>query len=148
MCLFLPYRCVLISSFFFYHQIILIQYSSSVPLFSFPHCCEVMSPWHEGRNILHSPCRSICGLTCGSQKILNGDGLAAERLPLSNYMTASREGELRLHNPFMVPNIPFLFILNLFVQSSPLMLAAPSSPRQKKRRGTRAGLQAGKRVNS
>ena len=115
--------------FFFYHQIILIQYSSCVPLYSFSHCCEVMSPWHEGRNLLHSPCRSICGLTYGSREILNGDGLAAEHLPLSNYMTASREGELPLHDPFMVPDIPFLFILNLFVQSSPLMLATPSSPR-------------------
>lgn len=93
------------------------------------HYCEVMSPWHEGRNILHSPCRSIRGLTCGSQEILNGDGLAAEHLPLSNYMTASREGELQLCDPFMAPNIPFLFILNLFVQSSPLMLTAPSSAR-------------------
>lgn len=97
--------------------------------FPLPHCSEVMSPSHEGRNILHSPCCSICGLTRGSQGILNGDGLAAEHLPLSNYMTASREGELLLHDPFMVPNIPFLFIPNLFVQRSPLMLAAPSSVR-------------------
>lgn len=100
-------------------SIMLMQYSSLVLLFSLAHCCEAMSPWHESSEILHSPCRSICRLTCGSHGTLNGDGLTAERLPLSNYMTASRERELRLHDPFMVPNITFLFILNLFVQSSP-----------------------------
>lgn len=145
----LLYRCVLKSSFFPPFIIKLSSYSIlRVFFFSIPHCCEVMSPWHKGRNILHSPCRSIRGLTCGSQEILNGDGLAAEHLPLSNYMTASREGELLLHNPFMVPNIAFLFILNLFVQSSPLMLAAPSSPRHWER-GKWHQLQAGRKtVNS
>lgn len=130
MCLLLPLQmCPCALLFSFYHQIILIQYSFGVRLLSLTYCCEVMSPWHEGRNSLGSSCRSVYRLTCGSRGNLDGDGLAAERLPLSNYMAASMEGELLLHDPFMVPNIPFLFILNLFVQSSPLMLAAPSSPR-------------------
>lgn len=85
----------------------------------FPHCCEVMSPWHEDKNTLQCTCCSICRTTWGSCANLNGDGLAAEYLPLSNYKTASRQGELHLHNPFKVPNISFLFILNLFVQGSP-----------------------------
>lgn len=133
--LLLPYRHVLVLSF-------IIKLSSfnilSVSSLLFPSLLwgDVTLPWSY--NILHSPCRSICRLTCGSQEILNGDGLAAERLPLSNYMTASREGELLLHDPLMEPNIPFLFIPNLFVQSSPLMLAAPSSPRNWER-GKRNG---------
>lgn len=61
-------------------------------------------------------------------------------------MTASREGELQLCDPFMVPNIPFLFILNLFVQSSPLMLAAPSSARHWKRgKRHKHGVSTGKK---
>lgn len=127
----------------------------SIPSFLSARCFEAMSPWHEGRNISQSPRRSIYSLTCGSQEILNGAGLAAERLPLSNYVTASREGELQLDDPFMVPNIPFLFILNLFVQSSPLMLAAPSSPRHwqrgkkhKREASSRKKEKKRKRVNS
>lgn len=50
MCLLLPYRCVLVSLFFFLlSSIIRIQYSQHVLLLSFPHCSEVMSPWHESR---------------------------------------------------------------------------------------------------
>lgn len=72
----------------------------------FPHCYEVMSPWREDKKKMHMR---------GAGANLNGDGLALEYLLLSNYKRRSEH----LHNPFKVPNISFLFILNLFVQRSP-----------------------------
>lgn len=107
-----PYSSVIKSSSF--------SILGMLPFLSFfSHCCEVMSPWHEDKNALQCARCSICRPTRGSCANLNRDGHAAEHLPLSNYTTASRKGELHLHKPFKVPNISFLFILNLFVQRSP-----------------------------
>lgn len=69
-------------------------WACSLSLSVFPHCCEVMSPWREDKNTLWCTCCSNCRSTWGGMCAnLNGDGLAAAYLSLSNYKMASREGE-------------------------------------------------------
>lgn len=119
---------VLVSSSSFYHWIILMQYSSSLFL------SLIVVRWCHLDMKVETSCISpavlSAGWPVGRRKFSTGMDLQRSVYLLSNYMT----GELRLHDAFMAPNIPFLFILNLFVPSSPLMLSAPLSPRHWERR--------------
>lgn len=109
------------------------------------HCCEVMSPWHKWRNILHFPCHSFLWADLWVTRTPEQGWTQSRMSPLSNYMIASREGELQCYDPLMLPNIQFLFILNLFVQRIPLMLTAPHHLGTGEGRSTSTELQAGKK---
>lgn len=103
------------------------------------------------KHLAFPPACFIYGLTRGSREILNGGGLAAERLPLSNYMTASREGEScgSAIPSWCLISHSFSYWIFLF-KAAPLMLAAPSSPRHwdrgKKRREREASSKGGKKA--
>lgn len=134
-------------SFFFYYCFIQLPSDNvlCVALFFSPASVfEAVSPWHEGRRFsLLFRLRDDLWVAGNSQR----ETRSVLCLPLSNYMTALRERGLRHNDPLMLPNIPFLFILKVFVQSRPLMLTVPSSSRHCKR-GTKHKSRASSRQRS
>lgn len=83
-----------------------------------------MWPSNEGGTNLHLPTDLSAAWTLGHREF--SVGMVSQQSAHLYLIIWQHEelGELQLQDLFMVPNITFLFILELFVQSNPLMLTS------------------------